>query len=50
MHSTVQAKIIEIDNLYPADLKKKLLGAHSCLSNIFVNLNDVEARCEFLSM
>ena len=42
IYSTVQAEIIEIENLYSADLKK-VLGAYPGIIDIFVNVYDVEA-------
>ena len=40
--------IIEIDSLYPADLKK-CLEAYSGLIDILVNFYDKEARCAFVT-
>ena len=43
IHSTVQAKIIEIDSLHPAKFIK-VLGAYSGLVKIFVKFYNVESR------
>ena len=47
IYSTVLDEIIEIDSLYPADLK--MLGAYSGLVDIFVNIYNVEARYAFFT-
>mgnify|MGYP003692042979 CR=1 FL=1 len=48
IHSIVEVKIIDIDSLYPIDIKKALRG-YSGLIVIFVNYHDVEARFSFLT-
>ena len=47
IHSTVQAEIIEIDSLYPADLKK--CWAYSGFIDIFVKYYDVESGYAFFT-
>ena len=49
IHSSVQAQIIGIDSLYPAD-SKNVRGAYLGLVYIFVNFYDEEAQCAFLFM